>query len=86
MPTGLGRSLVKAHCARNLAVEVEASPLRSAAGSGGPAVPTATEVATDRRRVGKAEVDMGGSGCRGGGGEAGGRGGEGGRGGGEQLW
>ena len=44
-----------AHRAQNLAVEVQPCPLRSEAGSCGPAVPTSRG---SRRRVGKAKVDM----------------------------
>ena len=48
-----------AHCAQNLAVEVQPCPLRSEAGSWGPAVTTARgSWRRDWRRVGKAEVDV----------------------------
>ena len=48
-----------ARCAQNLAVEVQPCPLRSEAGSWGPAVPTAHgSWRRNWQRVGKAEVDV----------------------------
>ena len=62
VPTQIGSRQLRsscAHCAQNLAVEVQPCPLRSEAGSWGPAVPTARgSWRRDWRRVGKAEVDV----------------------------
>ena len=67
-----------AHCAQNLAVEVQPCPIRSEAGCWGPAVPTARG---SWRRAKSWQGGSGrGSGGRGGGGEGGRRGGQGGAG------